>query len=575
MNRSLARVAVPAGAALVALLMAIDVARQLERGVADSGLASFATATYVALVAAMAVGWAGRRRMALLMLVWLLVGVVSDLSVDWPSSRTLGTLSLLATGLASVTYAHMVLAYPSGRVRDRLDRWFVAGLYPLGLAWMAFPLLFWDPHGCAGCAPNVPSLFFTGITFDLTPVGQTFDGLFIALGLTFVALVVRRLRQSPPGAWPVMFPLAVAAGFSVAQFVLVRAVNLGGWSGLDSPLNVVGNITTLTVPVAIFVGIVIIRQRRGPVGDLVVELGSARPGRVETALARTLGDPSLELALWLPDEHRFVDEQGNRIDRPTAAPGRAITWIGPEGEPVAALVHDERLLGQRPLLEAAGTAARLALENTRLQAELRAQLAELRNSRRRIVSASDAERQRLERDLHDGAQQRLLALGLALQLLRDRQGDPELLAQAETELQAALRELRDLARGIHPAILTEHGLAPAIRSLADRTPVPTTIEAADDRYPPPVESAAYFLVSEALTNITKHAHAHSASVSLARHNGCLIIDITDDGCGGANNSGSGLQGLADRVGALDGRLTITSPSGTGTTIHAEIPCASS
>src|SRR5205823_774942 len=201
--------------------------------------------------------------------------------------------------------------------------------------------------------------------------------------------------------------------------------------------------------------------------------------------------------------------------------GRAVTMIGPENEPLAALVHNERLLGQRPLLEAAGSAARLSLENTRLQAELRAQLAELRASRLRIVAAADSERRRLERDLHDGTQQRLLALGLALQILRDHQGDPELLDQAESELQEALRELRDLARGIHPAILSEQGLGAAVRSLADRAPVAVETEVAEGRYAERVEAAAYFVVSEALANIAKHAQARSASISICRLNGSL------------------------------------------------------
>jgi signal transduction histidine kinase len=239
------------------------------------------------------------------------------------------------------------------------------------------------------------------------------------------------------------------------------------------------------------------------------------------------------------------------------------------------LIHDERLLGQRPLLESAGSAARLALENTRLQAELRAQLAELRASRARIVEAADAERRRLERDLHDGAQQRLLALGLALQLLRDGSSDQELLAQAEEELQTALRELRDLARGIHPTILSEQGLGPAVRSLADRAPVPVRVEAVDERYPAPVEAAVYFVVAEALANIAKHAGARSAVVSLARANGKLVVEINDDGRGGAvAHVGGGLQGLADRVAAAGGTLAIVSDHGAGTSLHVEVPCES-
>jgi signal transduction histidine kinase len=280
--------------------------------------------------------------------------------------------------------------------------------------------------------------------------------------------------------------------------------------------------------------------------------------------------------LWLPDERRFVDENGSPVTLDRGSPDRAVTLIGPEQQPLAAVVHDASLVGQRPLLEAAGSAGRLALENARLHAQLRAQLAELQESRARIVAAGDAERRRLERDLHDRAQQRLLALGLALQLLRADHDDPQLLDEAETELQAALRELRELARGIHPAVLTDQGLTAAIGSLVDRASLPITARVTAERYPQPVESAAYFVVSEALANVAKHAHARSATVSIAPRNGGLVVEVSDDGCGGAKAwAGSGLEGLADRVGALDGRLTITSAQGAGTTIRAEIPCASS
>jgi signal transduction histidine kinase len=240
------------------------------------------------------------------------------------------------------------------------------------------------------------------------------------------------------------------------------------------------------------------------------------------------------------------------------------------------MVHDQDLLDQPRLLEAVGSAGRLALENERLQAELRAQLVELRESRARLVRTGDEERRRLERDLHDGAQQRLLGLGMGLQLLRGRQPDAEssaLLAEAETELQEALAELRELARGIHPAVLTDHGLDAAVRTLAERSPVPVEVQPLGERLPGHVETAAYFVVAEALANVAKYAHATSARVNLSRENGHARIEVTDNGVGGADHSrGSGLKGLADRVGALDGRLRVQSVVGSGTTVVAEIPC---
>jgi signal transduction histidine kinase len=254
--------------------------------------------------------------------------------------------------------------------------------------------------------------------------------------------------------------------------------------------------------------------------------------------------------------------------------------LGPAETPVAALVHDQALLERPRLLQAAGAAARLALENERLQAELRAQLVELRASRARIISAGDDERRRLERDLHDGAQQRLLSLGLALQLVRDElgpeaNGATELLSEADAELRAALEELRELAQGIHPAVLTEHGLGPALKTLAARSPLPVEIAyVPDERLPAPVEAAAYFVVSEALANVAKHAHASAAAVSVSCEEGSLVVEVEDDGVGGAApRAGSGLAGLADRVEALDGRLTIDSQPGAGTTLRAELPYA--
>ncbi len=283
------------------------------------------------------------------------------------------------------------------------------------------------------------------------------------------------------------------------------------------------------------------------------------------ALARTLGDPSLELALWLPERASYVDSEGRPVELPSPGSERAVTVLGPAEAPVAALMHDPVLLERAGLLEAAGAAARLALENERLQAELRAQLAELRASRARIVQAGDDERRRLERNLHDGAQQRLLGLGLALQLARakvgaEANGAAELLGEAEDELRRALDELRELARGIHPAILTDQGLGPAVRSLAERSTVPVAVAVPEERLGEPIEAAAYFLVSESLANVAKYAHASSVRVNIARRNGSAVIDVDDNGVGGADPAcGSGLRGLSDRVQALDGTFLPREP----------------
>ena len=244
---------------------------------------------------------------------------------------------------------------------------------------------------------------------------------------------------------------------------------------------------------------------------------------------------------------------------------------------MAAVIHDASLLDHPELVRAAGAAAALALENERLDAELRARYDELRASRARLVSAGDAARRRLERDLHDGAQQRFVALALALRLARNSvdagSSAAALLDGAMAELSAGLAELRELARGIHPAVLSERGLEPALKGLVARSPVPAQLSSTlTGRVPPAVETAAYFVVAEALTNVAKYARASAAEVMLEHAGGRLVLEVRDDGKGGADpEAGSGLAGIADRVAALDGRLVIHSPPGAGTVLRAEFP----
>jgi signal transduction histidine kinase len=244
------------------------------------------------------------------------------------------------------------------------------------------------------------------------------------------------------------------------------------------------------------------------------------------------------------------------------------------------LVYDASLDDDPELVEAVAATAAITLDATRLQAESEQRLEELRASRERIVSAGDAERRRLERNLHDGAQQRLVSVALQLRMVQSRiETDPalasELLASAGAELSQSLQELRELARGIHPAVLN-HGLGAALDSLAARASVPTEVSfETRERLPPEVELAAYFVTSEALANVAKYARASRASVRVSRRGGAAVIEIADDGIGGADEAaGSGLQGLADRVAALDGTLRILSPPGAGTVVTAELPCAS-
>jgi len=302
-------------------------------------------------------------------------------------------------------------------------------------------------------------------------------------------------------------------------------------------------------------------------------------GGLRELLSDALRDRSLQVIYWLEDKQSWVDSQGHPTQLPSADDhARAWTPVEREGRTVGAIVHD-RTLGEDPeLVRSVAAAAGLAIENERLEAQLRARVEELSTSRARIVEAGTAERRRLERNLHDGAQQRLVALSLSMRLaLAKLRSDPDtaerLLGSAQEELTRALEELRELARGIHPAVLSDRGLKAALEALAGRSPVPVELAGTPrERLPPPVEAAAYFVVAEALTNVVKYANASQAVVSVSRANGRAVVEVVDDGVGGADpGRGSGLRGLADRVSALDGRLELRSPEGAGTLLRAEIP----
>jgi signal transduction histidine kinase len=309
-----------------------------------------------------------------------------------------------------------------------------------------------------------------------------------------------------------------------------------------------------------------------------VELGRGlEPARLRDAIARALRDTSLQLGVWHGDRDEYVDGDGRPVSVVPAA-GRSVTVLERHGRKVAALVHDTALRENPALLDAVSSAAGLALENERLLAELRAQLEEVRDSRARIVEASVAERRRLERNLHDGAQQRLVTLSLNLRMAQETlHDDPRatetMLAGVGEDLKHALHELRELARGLHPAVLTDRGLAPALQSLANRSPFPVAIVGAPaDRLPEPVESALYYVVAESLTNAAKYSRATEGRVELSTTPVTVEVEIRDNGSGGANlNSGTGLRGLADRLEALGGTLRLESPAAGGTVIRATLP----
>jgi signal transduction histidine kinase len=330
---------------------------------------------------------------------------------------------------------------------------------------------------------------------------------------------------------------------------------------------IVGNAAVIILALGLLWAILNARVQRRSVARIVTELGEApAPGSLESALARALGDSELRIAYWLPASQRHIDGHGRPVDEPAPASGRAVTPLVRDGRRVALVAHTA---GFAELEREIGAAVRLAIENERLQAEVQAQLHDLHVSRTRIVETGDAERRRLERDLHDGSQQRLLALSYDLRVARtsaEANGDVEtasLLVKAIGEAQAALGELRELAHGIHPAVLTEAGLGQALETLADTAPFAVEIaDTAEDRYPAAVETAAYLVVAEAIDDAARRGASY-ASVRTSRHEDRLIVEVEDDG---SQRSSTMIQ-LVDRVGAVGGRLKVE-PTG----LRAEIPC---
>jgi signal transduction histidine kinase len=490
-------------------------------------------------------------------------------------------LFYLANSLPPGVIAHLLAVFPDGRSTTRLQRVFVVANYvaTVPLAVVQLLLVSLDRLGCVGCPDD---LLVLG---DGRPNGDavlTVSSLsYVALGGLLLWIVVVRWRQASGPRRRSLAPVAVAALLLVVAYVVREALEtLVTSPSLLGALDLAVIVILTLWPVAFLAGLARTRLDRSAVGDLAVQLGEPLPpGRLEQVLARALHDPSLRLAYRLPDRDAFVDAAGRPVALPAGDGDRAVTILRHEGDPVAALLHDAALGDDPELVQAVAATARLAIENQRLQAEVRAQLEEVRASRARIVEFGDAERRRVERNLHDGAQQRLVNLSLTLGIARSQPAaasDGELAAaldEAAAELRLALAELRELARGIHPVILSEAGLGPALASLAERSPIPVTIAAAPfDRLPARVEETAYYVASEALANAAKHAHATAVTISTRRCERGLVVEIGDDGVGGADPDGSGLRGLADRVAALDGHLQVRSPAGEGTCVIAELPC---
>ena len=499
-------------------------------------------------------------------------------TVHHPASRNFH--SQTAGSVVTVLLGWLILAFPSGELRSTASR---AWLTVMGVVTFTtrFAVLAAaeDLSNWGGNGPNPYQLIHDSAIAAWLRTARL--AVVITIVAVLVALVVARWLRSSGPARRALTPVLIAGAAVAATYLTVAFVSLRDLPAeVELALLWVQDVSLALFPIGFLVGFLRIYMTRSAIADLVVELGETpTPAQLQSALSNALGDPTLTVAYWSPIDDAYVGLAGDPMVMPVEGSGRAVTRLERDGSPIAAIVHDPALLDDPGLVASVASAMRLAVENERLQSEVERQLGEVRASRARIVEAGDAERKRLERDLHDGAQQRLVSLTLALRVVRTQLGDdadPAVrlgLEQASEDARLALAELRELARGIHPAILTEAGLGAAVESLADRSTMPVNVEGATgERFAPVVERTAYFVVSEALANVDKHARGTRASVRLRRDDGFLTVEVRDDGVGGADVTlGSGLRGLADRLAAVDGTLAIESPQGGGTRLLATIP----
>jgi signal transduction histidine kinase len=570
------RLAAPAAFVIAIGAYSLALARS-EPGYSFAGSSAYASAAeliagYALLVVGL-IAWTrprGARLGAILVaasIAWFLLEW-NNPGADSSFVFTAGLVLYLAT---APLVAHAVLAYPDGRLRSRLDRLGLAlantgAVFLLGLLAASV----FDPaaEGCAQCPRNL--LLVRGYDGAYESFNRAGVRLGLVWSLFLIALILAGLVRSTPARRRVAAAVSLAGcvylGLVAADFAHSAGRGFESNDSLDRRLWLGEAAALCMLALAVTWEWVRARRTRSQLAGLVLELAeSPVPGGLRDLLATTLDDPTLELAYPLDDD-RLVDARGQAVQL-----AGEITPLVRAGREVARLSHRPGLLDDPTLADAVAAAARLALENERLQAETRAQLADLRASRSRIVEAADAERRRLERDLHDGAQQRLVGLALSLRLARSRLGhepDPALLArieQAEAELRVALAELRELAHGIFPAVLDEEGLSAAVEALAEDAAVPLEITTLpEERLDPAVEAAAYFVVAEAV----RRSDGTPLAISASRHDGLLVIEVESE------RAPAEIVDFEDRVGALDGRIEVVQEPEGQVRIRAEIPCES-
>jgi signal transduction histidine kinase len=505
-------------------------------------------------------------------------------AVGWLSPITRSTWAAVLIDFSGAVpwlfLAWVLLRYPE----QRLGRWYERAFVVLAavwlIGWQSVVTITWPPRWVDGAQAHawpwwLPNYHLNQVAQRILEVGA------IALLVGFVALMILRFFRTRGLDRALYWPTYVASGaWAVAAVVsglvlvdrpdISDAHHVPDYYQLQWP-------ALLIIPVVLSYGVLRRRLARLRVADLVMRVNAAAtPDGVQQALSRTLADPGLRVLFWSGDQAGYVDVHGRpATDQPTE--GRlAFPVTNRSGERLAMVHAHASVAHYRELLDAALAASSLSLENAALHASLLARLAEVRESRARLAETAVVERRRIERDLHDGAQQALLALGLTLgraQAAADAATASGLLTQARGELTDALQELRDLASGLHPAVLSQLGLGPALEVVAERLSVPVTLAVPARRWPEAAETTAYFIACEALANIVKHADAKGVRIAVADRADRLVLTVTDDGRGGAHlDLGHGLLGMRDRASAIGGTLTITSPPGQGTTVEGNLPC---
>lgn len=535
------------------------------------------TVTGLVYAAAGLVAWWRRPSNPLGMI--MIGGALSWLAVAMANT---GPTVLVAAGLVLAklplaVVVHVLLAFPSGRLLTTAARWTTAAGYVAAVV-LQVPLYLYAPQASPGgvlAVTSSPALVSAG-TWVQNSAG-------IAVMVVTALILGSRARHAAPAQRRVLLPLDL---YGIAALLLTPLTPevIRPLTGISPDVAAAMQVIVLClVPVAFAAGMLLGGfARTSEIQELGAWLGADAASRppLQRALGRALGDDSVRLAYWVPDRQAYADADGREVQLPGAGAGRAAVDISLDGRPIGAISYDSTLIGDPGLVVTAGRVVAIAMDRQRLIAQLLASQQALRESRARLVDAADRERRRIARNLHDGLQTKLVLLALeAQQLAAQPEAGPQVSAAATAlrkRIDSAAAELRELVHAVMPAPLIEGGLGAAAEDLADRMPVPTRLDiGVNETLPDAVSATAYFVVAEGLANAVKHARASALNVRIARDDGTLLVEVRDNGVGGAApGTGMGLRSLADRVDVLGGRLRVHSKAGEGTQLLAELPCVS-